>query len=65
MPLLARPVGASQVAGDAEVNWAAENPLVITSYLGRKPEAVVALQALAELCGIRVVEFTGIGSDFS
>lgn len=37
---------------------AAENPLVITSYLGRKREAVDALQALAELCGIRVVEFS-------
>jgi len=37
---------------------AAENPMVITSYLGRKPEAVIALQALAELCGIRVVEFS-------
>jgi acetolactate synthase-1/2/3 large subunit len=37
---------------------AAENPLVITSYLGRKPEAVHALEALAQLCGIRVVEFS-------
>lgn len=37
---------------------AAENPLVITSYLGRKPDAVQALEALAELCGIRVVEFS-------
>lgn len=37
---------------------AAESPLVITSYLGRKPEAVQALEALAELCGIRVVEFS-------
>ena len=36
----------------------AENPLVITSYLGRNPEAVQALEALAELCGIRVVEFS-------
>ena len=35
---------------------AAENPLVITSYLGRKPEAVQALEDLAEVCGIRVVE---------
>ena len=42
----------------AQELMAAENPLVITSYLGRKPEAVVALQALAELCGIRVVEFS-------
>jgi len=37
---------------------ASENPLIITSYLGRKPQAVRALQALAELCGIRVVEFS-------
>ncbi len=37
---------------------ASENPLIITSYLGRKPEAVVALQNLAEFCGIRVVEFS-------
>ena len=37
---------------------AADNPLVITSYLGRNPEAVQALEALAELCGIRVVEFS-------
>ncbi|MBU3652276.1 MAG: thiamine pyrophosphate-requiring protein [Limnohabitans sp.] len=36
----------------------AEHPLVITSYLGRKPEAVQALEALARLCGIRVVEFS-------
>ena len=42
----------------AQELMAAENPLVITSYLGRKPEAVEALQALAELCGIRVVEFS-------
>jgi acetolactate synthase I/II/III large subunit len=37
---------------------AADNPLVITSYLGRKQEAVQALEALAALCGIRVVEFS-------
>ena len=36
----------------------ARNPLVITSYLGRKPDAVQALDALARLCGIRVVEFS-------
>lgn len=44
-----------QIAKDL---MAADNPLVITSYLGRNPQAVVALQALAELCGIRVVEFS-------
>lgn len=36
---------------------AAEHPLVITGYLGRKAEAVGALESLARLCGIRVLEF--------
>jgi acetolactate synthase-1/2/3 large subunit len=36
---------------------AARQPLAVTSYLGRRPEAVAALDALARLCGIRVVEF--------
>jgi acetolactate synthase I/II/III large subunit len=35
----------------------ASKPVVITSYLGRKPEAVAALEALAMECGIRVHEF--------
>ena len=35
---------------------AAENPVAITSYLGRKPEAVGALDALARECGMRVFE---------
>jgi acetolactate synthase I/II/III large subunit len=35
----------------------AAKPVVITSYLGRKPEAVAALEALALECGIRVHEF--------
>jgi acetolactate synthase I/II/III large subunit len=33
-------------------------PLVVTSYLGRKPAAVSALEDLAMLCGIRVFEFS-------
>ncbi|MBA2964122.1 MULTISPECIES: thiamine pyrophosphate-requiring protein [Ramlibacter] len=36
---------------------AARQPLAVTSYLGRNPQAVGALDALARLCGIRVVEF--------
>jgi acetolactate synthase I/II/III large subunit len=36
----------------------AESPLVVTSYLGRKAEAVDALEDLAMLCGIRVFEFS-------
>jgi acetolactate synthase I/II/III large subunit len=35
---------------------AAENPVAITSYLGRKPEAVGILDALARECGMRVFE---------
>jgi len=35
---------------------AAENPIAIASYLGRKPEAVAVLDALARECGIRVFE---------
>ena len=35
----------------------AQAPVVLTSYLGRKAEAVKALEDLALLCGIRVVEF--------
>jgi acetolactate synthase I/II/III large subunit len=36
----------------------AQNPIAVTSYLGRKAEAVVALEDLALLCGIRVFEFS-------
>ena len=37
---------------------AADNPIAVTSYLGRKVEAVFALEDLAQLCGIRVFEFS-------
>ena len=36
----------------------ADNPIAVTSYLGRKAEAVAALEDLALLCGIRVFEFS-------
>lgn len=36
----------------------ASNPIAVTSYLGRKAEAVAALEDLALLCGIRVFEFS-------
>jgi acetolactate synthase-1/2/3 large subunit len=35
---------------------AAHAPIVITAYLGRRPEAVAVLDALARECGIRVFE---------
>lgn len=35
---------------------AARNPIAITSYLGRNPEAVGMLEELAQTCGMRVFE---------
>jgi len=39
---------------------AAENPVAFAAYLGRKPEAVAALDRLARACGIRVADFSPI-----
>ena len=39
---------------------AADNPVAFTAYLGRRPQAVAALDRLARTCGIRVVEFNSI-----
>ncbi len=39
---------------------AAKNPLLITAYAGRNPEAVGVIDALARLAGVRVVEFNPI-----
>ena len=43
----------------------AKKPIVVTSYLGRKAEAVAALEALALECGIRVYEFMPIAMSVS
>lgn len=48
----------ARVTAMAQQLLQAHKPVVITSYLGRKAEAVHTLQALAELCGIRVFEFS-------
>ena len=39
----------------AQQLMAAENPIALTAYLGRKPQAVAVLDRLARTCGIRVV----------
>src|SRR4051794_15592746 len=39
---------------------AAQNPVALTAYLGRKPRAVEVLDRLARTCGIRVAEFNSI-----
>ena len=57
-PVLAGGVDPSTVRRLAQQLMAADRPIVVTSYLGRKAEAVKALEALAELCGIRVFEFS-------
>jgi len=44
----------------AEALMAAENPVAFAAYLGRKPEAVAALDRLARTCGVRVAEFNSI-----
>jgi len=40
----------------AEHLLSADNPIAITAYLGRRPEAVGVLDALARECGMRVFE---------
>jgi acetolactate synthase-1/2/3 large subunit len=39
---------------------AAENPIALSAYLGRKPKAVAVLDRLAQTCGIAVAEFNSI-----
>ena len=51
-------IDAARVQQLADQLMSAQSPMVVTSYLGRRPEAVAALQDLALLCGIRVYEFS-------
>jgi acetolactate synthase I/II/III large subunit len=50
----------ARVDAIAETLMAAENPIALTAYLGRKPRAVAVLERLARTCGIRVAEFNSI-----
>ena len=50
----------ARAASIAEALMSAENPIALTAYLGRKPQAVAVLDRLARTCGIRVVEFNSI-----
>jgi acetolactate synthase I/II/III large subunit len=49
----------------AEQLMAAENPIALTAYLGRRPGAVPVLERLAQTCGIRVAEFNSIDLNIS
>jgi len=50
----------ARVDAIAQSLMAAQNPIVLTAYLGRKPQAVPVLDRLARTCGIRVAEFNSI-----
>ena len=55
----------ARVNAIAEALMAAENPIALTAYLGRKPDAVAVLERLALACGIKVVEFNSIDLNIS
>jgi acetolactate synthase-1/2/3 large subunit len=50
----------ARVEAIAQALMAAENPIALTAYLGRKPQAVAVLDRLARACGIRVGQFNSI-----
>jgi len=55
----------ARVEAIAEALMAAENPIALTAYLGRKPRAVAVLEQLARACGIRVAEFNSTDLNIS
>src|ERR1700688_1519929 len=50
----------ARVEAIAQALMAAENPIALTAYLGRKPQAVAVLDRLAESWGSRVAEHNSI-----
>jgi acetolactate synthase I/II/III large subunit len=55
----------ARVDAIARALMAAENPIALTAYLGRKPDAVAVLERLARTCGTRVAEFNSIDLNIS
>jgi acetolactate synthase I/II/III large subunit len=53
-------IESARVDAIAQALMAAENPIALTAYLGRKPQAVPVLDRLARTCGIQVAEFNSI-----
>ena len=53
-------IDSARVETLAQALMAAENPIALTAYLGRKPGALAVLDRLAQTCGIRVAEFNSI-----
>jgi acetolactate synthase-1/2/3 large subunit len=56
-PVQAGGLSAGAAREVAQALLQAKKPVAIASYLGRKPQAVAALEALAMECGMRVHEF--------
>jgi acetolactate synthase I/II/III large subunit len=55
----------ARVDAIAQALMAAENPIALTAYLGRKLDAVAVLERLARTCGVRVAEFNSIDLNIS
>jgi acetolactate synthase-1/2/3 large subunit len=55
----------ARAAEIAEALMAADNPIAVTAYLGRRTEAVGVLDRLARACGIRVVESNAVDLSIS
>ena len=58
--VLAGGIETTRVEAIADALMRAQNPVAFAAYLGRKPDAVAALDRLAQTCGIRVAEFNSI-----
>ena len=56
-PVMAGGIDDTRAQAVAHQLMTAQQPIAVTSYLGRNPEAVGALEDLAMLCGIQVFEF--------
>jgi len=56
-PIAAGGIAPERAREIAERLMAARHPVAVTAYLGRRPEAVLALEALAIEAGLRVFEF--------
>ncbi len=56
--VLAGGIDEARAQAIADQLMTADQPIAVTSYLGRKAEAVAALEDLAQLCGVRVFEFS-------
>ncbi len=55
----------ARVDAIAQALMAAENPIALTAYLGRKQQAVAVLEHLARTCGMRVAEFNSIDTNIT